>query len=199
MACDISGAYLSAPVGKKVWFVAGIEMGQMKGMAMVIMRALYGLKTRTKAWSEFFGKSLKEMEYTSCVADPNVWMKPQTNKEDYKYWSYMLVYVDHCLAVHHDPGPVMEELKSHYKLKNDTYRELKRYLGANVGKYQVPHNRETYWSMYAYDYVVESCKIVRGWSERDGHKFNNKREDAMKGNYRPEIDISDELGDELAT
>ena len=72
----------------------------------------------------------------------------------------MLVYVDDCLAVYHDPGPVMEDLKSCYKLTNDTYREPERYLGANVKKYQVKHNGETYWSMHAYDYVVESCKMV---------------------------------------
>ena len=53
--------------------------------------------------------------------------------------------------------------------------------------------------MYAYDHVVESCKMVRGWSERDGRKFKNTRDDAMQGNYRPEIDISDELEDDLAT
>ena len=63
-------------------------------MAMVITRALYGLKTSAKAWSEFFGKSLKEMGYTPCVTDPDVWMKPLVNKEGYAYWSYMLVYVD---------------------------------------------------------------------------------------------------------
>ena len=56
-----------------------------------------------------------------------------------------------------------------------------------------------HWRMYAYDYVVESCKMVQGWSEKDKRKFNNKRKEAMKGNYCPEIDISDELGDELAT
>ena len=111
----------------------------------------------------------------------------------------MLVYVDNCLAIHHDPGPVIEELKSQYKLKNDTNREPKRYLGENVEKYQVPHNRQTYWSMYAYDYVVQSCKMVRKWSENDGRKFKNNREEAVKANYRPEIDISDELGNELAT
>ena len=52
----------------------------------------------------------------------------------------MLAYIDNCLAVHRDPGPVMEDLKSSYKLKNDTYGELKRYLGANVEKYQLQHN-----------------------------------------------------------
>ena len=44
-ACNISGAYLNAPVGEKNWFVAGTELGQNKGMAMVITRALYSLKT----------------------------------------------------------------------------------------------------------------------------------------------------------
>ena len=62
-------------------------------MAMVITRALYGLKTRAKAWSKFFGKSLKAMGYTPCVADPDVWMKPQVNKEGYFYWSYLLIYL----------------------------------------------------------------------------------------------------------
>ena len=84
-ACDISGAYLNAPVGEKVWFVAGTEMGQNKEIAMVITRALSGLKTSAKVWSEFFGKSLHEMGYASCVADPDVWMKPATNNEGYKY------------------------------------------------------------------------------------------------------------------
>ena len=50
--------------------------------------------------------------------------------------------------------------KSPYKLKNDKYGEPKRYLGANIKKYQVLHNKKTYWSMHAYNYVVEPCKMV---------------------------------------
>ena len=123
---------------------------------------LYGLKTSAKAWSEFLGKFLKEMGYTPCAADPDVWMKPLVNKEGYSYWSYILVFVDDCLAVNHDPRPVMEELKSHYKLKNDKYGETERYLGENIEKYQLEHNGgKSYWSMHAYDYVVESCKMVQ--------------------------------------
>ena len=130
-------------------------------MTMVITRALYCLKTSAKAWSEFFGKSFKEMGYTSCVANLDIWIKSPTNNEGYKYWPYMLEYVDDCLAIHHDPGPVMEELKSRYKLKNDTYGEPKRNVGANIEKYQVPHNGKTYWSMHAYDYIVKSCKMLQ--------------------------------------
>ena len=111
----------------------------------------------------------------------------------------MLVYVDDCLSVHHALGPEMEKFKSRYKLKNDLYGEPTRYLGANVKKYQILKTGEKYWSMYAYDYIKESCKMVRGWSENEGCKFKNNCDDAMPAKYRPEIDISAELGDDQAT
>ena len=76
-ACDISGAYLNAHVGEKAWFVMGAAGGSQQGIAMVITRALYGLKTSAKAWREFFACSLKDMGYRSCCADPDVWMKPE--------------------------------------------------------------------------------------------------------------------------
>ena len=57
---------------------------------------------------------------------------------------------------------------------------------------------KSYWSIHAYNYVVESCKMVRNWSEKDGHKFSNKYQDTIKADYCPEIDISDELKNELA-
>ena len=49
------------------------------------------------------------------------------------------------------------------------------------------------------DYIVESCKMVREWSENDNCKFKNNRDDAMHAKYCPEIDISAELEDLKAT
>ena len=95
----------------------------MQGTAIIITRVLYGLKTSAKAWREFFTCSLKEMGYSSCCANLDVWMNQEVNKEVCKYWSYMLVSIDDCLAVHDDPDPVMEDLKSCYKLKWDSYGE----------------------------------------------------------------------------
>ena len=110
-ACDISSAYLNAPVGEKVWFVARVAMGKLQGMAMITTRALYGLTPSIKAQSKFFGKALKERKYTPCAADPDVQMKPLINKVGYTYCSYMLVFVDDRLAIHYDPGLVMDDLK----------------------------------------------------------------------------------------
>ena len=41
--------------------------------------------------------------------------------------------------------------------------------------------------------------MVRGWSVNNDRKFKNNCEDAMHAKYRPEINISAELGDLKAT
>ena len=43
--CDLSGAYLNAPVAERVCFEAGHKYGNNKGKIMVIDCALYGLKS----------------------------------------------------------------------------------------------------------------------------------------------------------
>lgn len=56
----------------------------------------------------------------------------------------MLVYVDDCLLVHYNPDPVMEELKTHYTLKNDAHGPPDQYLGANVELYQMADGKSYY-------------------------------------------------------
>lgn len=81
-----------------------------------------------------FAVSFKEMRYTSCGDDPDIYMKIEINKESYKYWLYILVYVDDCLCDYHKPDLVMEDLRSRYKSKGDTYAygEPEQYLGTNI-------------------------------------------------------------------
>jgi hypothetical protein len=197
-SCDISGAYLNAPAGKKCWFKAGTECGSDRDKVMVITRALYGLKSFAKAWRTFFSKSLDKMNYKSCIADPGVYMKAECTKDGHEYWSYMLVYIDDCLLIHHDPNPVMEELESRYALKKDSYGCPDRYLGTNACKYQLEDGRE-YWCMHPGDYVKMSCKLVKGWSEKDSRRWTKNRKAAMITKYRLELDISPDLDDDLAT
>ncbi len=44
-AADVGNAYLNAPCREKNWTRAGKEFGSDKGCIMIIVRALYGLKT----------------------------------------------------------------------------------------------------------------------------------------------------------
>ena len=45
---------------------------KVKGSVLIIVGALYGLKSSAKAWQIFFSNSLAEMGYTLCRADPDV-------------------------------------------------------------------------------------------------------------------------------
>ena len=171
-ACDISGAYLNAPCGEKVWFQAGDECGENAGKAMMVTKALYGLKSSAKAWRTFFSASLETLGFKSCEADPDVFMKKECDSSGRPYWSYMLVYVDDCLLLNHDPNPIMEKLKKMYKMKGDAYGTPDRYLGANVTQFSLTTG--TFWCMYAGDYVRKSCKMVKEWSNEEGRRWTKK-------------------------
>ena len=138
------------------------------------------------------------MGYKSCPADPDVFMKPEARADGSLYYSYLLVYVDDCLLVHDEPSIVMEELKRRYDLKGDAYGKPERYLGANVKMFQFDDGSE-FWSMGPQDYVTETVKMVKGWSESDGRTWNKSGKNAMNKDYSPELDESRLLDDELAT
>ena len=77
LSADISGAYLNANAAEKVYTIAGKEFGAAKeGRVVVITRALYGLRSSGKAWRDHMAATLRDHGYTSCRADPDVWMRP---------------------------------------------------------------------------------------------------------------------------
>ena len=51
LACDIGNTYLNATPREKVYTTAGPEFGaEIQGKSVLIVRALYGLKTSGTAW-----------------------------------------------------------------------------------------------------------------------------------------------------
>ena len=57
-AADIGNAYLNAPCQEKIYTRAGKEFGSEEGCIMIIVRALYGLKTSGAAWRATLLRSL---------------------------------------------------------------------------------------------------------------------------------------------
>ena len=51
-ATDIGNAYLEVYTMEHVCIMAGLEFGSLKGHHLIIVKALYGLRSSGKRWSE---------------------------------------------------------------------------------------------------------------------------------------------------
>ena len=67
-------AYLNAPCREKMWFEGGAKCGEDKGKVLVIVRALYGLKSAGSSWRAAPVEVLFSLGLESMRADPDVWI-----------------------------------------------------------------------------------------------------------------------------
>ena len=113
MAADLSNAYLNAPCREKIYTIAGPEFRvvapELEGCVLLIVRALYGLKSSSAAWRNEFAGKLKEMGFVPTKGDNDVYLRPMVKGTGERYYELVLVYVDDILVISHDPEPVMKE------------------------------------------------------------------------------------------
>ena len=115
---DIQNAYLIAPCSEKVHPTLGMKFGENKGEAAIIVRALYGLASSGGSFRNHLAHCMHHLGYKSCLADPDLWYKPDVREEDkYKYYSYVLLYVDDCLCLHHSAEEEINEINTFFKMK----------------------------------------------------------------------------------
>ena len=122
------------------------------------MRALYGLKSSGAAWRAHLAESMSDIGYDPCEADPDVWMKSNTDGKGRDYYEYVLIYVDDVLAISHEPNVIMNALTKLYRLKEPPEAPA-RYLGANMGKYEFADGGKA-WYQSSDDYIKAAVKNV---------------------------------------
>jgi Reverse transcriptase (RNA-dependent DNA polymerase) len=88
-ACDVQNAYINAPTKEKVWFRAGRELGFDAGKVVVIVRALYGLKSSGARFREHMAQTLRDARFESCKADPDVWLRKAQKANGTKIYEYV--------------------------------------------------------------------------------------------------------------
>ena len=106
---------------------------------MIVVRALYGLKSSGAAFRSFLAEHLHDIEYKPSLADPDVWMRAAIKPNGFKYWEYVLCYVDDLLAISHDPNRTMKSIQTKFKLKDDKTEEPEVYLGADMSQMDNVH------------------------------------------------------------
>ena len=200
MSCDLENAYLNAPCREKIWFEGGLECGEDHKKVLIVTRALYGLKSSGASWRATLAGVLEDLGFESTKADQDVWIRPAVRDDGFEYYEMVFVYVDDILAVSHLARAVIDEITSYYKAKKDSIQKPKLYLGANIDRFQLPDGREA-WSTSPRSYVKNAIETVEKLFNEDGEGYTLKSnaKNPFPPNYKPELDVTEELGPELAS
>lgn len=200
LAADVTNAYLNADVREKIWFVGGIETGEGHGKVCVLVKALYGLKSSGAAWRKHFAETLWHMEFVPTEADPDVWIKPATTEGGFEYYEMICVYVDDILCVSKDPKALIDVTQNSYELKKESIKKPEVYLGATIEKIETKEGVPC-WAMSPETYMRNAIKIVEALLEEDGDdkRMRTTARTPFPTNYRPEVDLTPELGPEMAS
>ena len=119
LACDIQNAYLTADCRERVWLVSRPKFGSKAGKNMMVRKSLYGLKSSGAAFRAFLAETLNAMGYWPSYANPDLWLRPAVNPDGFKYYEYILCYVDNMLCISHNPRKSMKRIQEDFKLKDD--------------------------------------------------------------------------------
>ncbi len=124
---DVGNAYLEAYTTEKVCFTAGPEFGPLAGHTLIIVKALYGLRTSGARFHAKFADTLRALNFKPTRGDPDVWIRDVGD-----CYEYVCVYVDDLYTALKNPNEFFDALKSdpwNYKLKG--VEEPRYHLGGD--------------------------------------------------------------------
>ena len=109
---------------------------------------------------------MRHLDYTSCPADPDLWMSPATKHDGSQYYSYILLYTDDALVIDESPEDILRnQLGRYFELKEESIGPPKIYLGGKVSKVQL-ENDAWAWSFSSTQYVKAAVNNLKNYLEK---------------------------------
>jgi hypothetical protein len=200
MSRDLENAYLNAKCREKIWFEGGLECAEDKGKVLIIVRALYGLKSAGASWRAALAKVLAGLGFESTKANPDVSIRKAVRPDGFQYYEMLFVFVDDILALSHEARKVIGDITQFYRAKEGSIKPPDIYLGSNIDRIQLSDGREV-WCTSPQDYVKNAISVIEHLFEEDGKGYSLKNEvkNPFPSNYWPEIDVTNELASTPAT
>ena len=112
---DIRNAYLQSPTSQKHYIIGKCGQG--------------GYDAQDSLWWKPSGKDFRNhlrscmqfLNFTSCPADPDAWMRPAIKSDGSKCYEYVLLYVDDALVVSENAESILRnELGRYFELKEES-------------------------------------------------------------------------------
>jgi len=182
-ATDIGNAYLESYTKEKVYIKAGPEFGDRAGHYLIIVKALYGLKSSGLRWHERLADVLRAMGFFPSKAEPDIWMRDKGT-----HYEYIGVYVDDLLIVSKTPRELVDILEKTHKFKLKGTGPIEFHLGCDFFRDEEGN------LCYAPKRYIE--KILANFERIFGHKPKQATSPLTKGDH-PELDESELLDLEM--
>jgi hypothetical protein len=176
---DVGNAYLEAHTRERVYIVAGPEFGALAGRTLVIVKALYGLRSSGLCWHQRFSDVMRSMGFSQCKSDSDIWMRARGD-----HYEYVAVYVDDLLIASRDPEKIIKELQEKHGFKLKGVGSLSYHLGCDYFR-----DKDGTLCYGPRKYIA---KMLEQYERMFGNKPNEYVSPLEKGDH-PEIDTSEEL------
>ena len=191
---DIGNAYLNAKPREKCYVIVADSLlfgEDAVGKRAQIVRALYGMKSSGAAWRDMIASYLRyEMKFQMCLADNDIWFRPDIKKDGTKYYTYISIYVDDILICSEDTHSYMAKLGAKFSLKPESLKEPSIYLGADFKRRRLNDDSEI-WITSSNSYLKEALRVSSGLLEKHKMKINGSaRQPFSNISYRPELDLT---------
>ena len=142
---------------------------------------------------DMFAVLCKKMGFSSCKADPDVWIRPALKSNWVEYYHHVLLYNDDILAIDEEPETFLrEELGKRFTLKEKSIGAPEQHLGNKVSLVTL-ENLVKCWSFSSSQYVQTALKNVEDYRTRANLGPLLKAKSPWPSNYRPEADVILEL------
>ena len=114
-------------------------------------------------------------------------MKANVKPDSFKYWEYVLCYVDDLLVLSHEPKQIMDFLETRYALKKGSVKEPDEYLGGRVEKFSIQDRDQTTkaWSISPDLYVKRAIAEVECELSLNQQSLTTKASTPLLSGYRP--------------
>jgi hypothetical protein len=181
---DIGNAFITADCMEKIYSRAGPEFEEREGAILVFKKALYGLRSSSRAFRAHFADFLRGMGFFACRYDRDVWMRKRETDDGY---DYICTHVDDFKIVAREPQRWQEQISAAFLLKS--IGPPAYYLG-NDYNFSVEENA---WVLSCATYVKECIRRIESEFPLDGGLWTQRT--PLPEGCHPELDDSTLLTD----
>mgnify|MGYP006357956311 FL=1 len=121
---DVGNAYLESETKESVCFIAGPEFGELEGHLLLIVKALYGLRSSGQRWHDRLYDALRDMGFNPSKAEADIWYKEVNG-----LYEYVAVYVDDLAIASRDPQAIVDLLEKRHNFKLKGTGNISYHLG----------------------------------------------------------------------